>query len=245
MSSTTPCPEWRPDWSIYVVTDPDLCGPRGVTATVQAALDGGATAIQVRAKHLDGGPFLRQVLEVAQAAAGRATVIVNDRVDVFLAARHALQGSDAAVHGIHIGQSDLPVEQARALIGPDALLGLSAGTPEEVAHAEQIGHLPDTRIDVLGIGPLRTTPTKVDAGLGLGLNRVAALARATSIPAVTIGGVGAEDMADIRAAGLAGAAVVSCVMAANDPEAATRTLVRAWSEPSSHPSSHSSHGKAC
>lgn len=128
-----------PDLSVYLVTDEGQCRSRGrdVLATVEAAVDGGVTCVQLRAKGTDGGLFLTQVLEVAEVIGDQVPVIVNDRVDIFLAARD--QG--APVAGVHLGQSDLPARIARRLVGEEAYLGLSAATPDELRTAPRAGRL--------------------------------------------------------------------------------------------------------
>ena len=107
------------------------CRSRGrdVLATVEAAVDGGVTCVQLRAKGTDGGLFLTQVLEVAEVIGDQVPVIVNDRVDIFLAARD--QG--APVAGVHLGQSDLPARIARRLVGEEAYLGCRPRLPTNCA----------------------------------------------------------------------------------------------------------------
>lgn len=206
---------------LYFVTDEELCAQAGrsVLETVQAAVDGGATCVQLRAKNTEAGPFLKQVLDVCEAVGHRVPVIVNDRVDVFLAARER----GAFVSGVHVGQSDLPFEDVRALIGPDAILGLSAATAEEIAEAEASGV-----VNYVGTGVLRGTQTKLDAPAPLGVEGLAERAQATSLPMVAIGGIGLSDMADLGATELAGAAVVSAICCADDPKAVCEELVAAW-----------------
>ena len=150
-----------PNLSVYLVTDEGQCRLRGrsVLQTVEAAVDGGVTCVQLRAKDTDGGPFLAQVRAVAGAVGDRVPVIVNDRVDVFLAARDL----GAPVAGVHVGQSDLPAGVVRALIGDDACIGLSAATPDELRAARAEG-----ACDYVGIGVVHDTATKTDAPRGLG-----------------------------------------------------------------------------
>ena len=212
-----------PDLSLYLVTDEAQCAGAGrsVLETVVAAVDGGATCVQLRAKDADGGPFLRQVIEVCRAVGSRVPVLVNDRVDVFLAAREL----GARVAGVHVGQSDLPAPLVRALIGDGAFLGLSASTDAQVIAAQDEGSC-----DHLGIGTVRETATKTDAPGGLGVAGVARAASLVELPAVAIGGVKAPDMAPLAAAGLAGGAVVSAICCAPDPRRAAAELLAAWRE---------------
>lgn len=206
---------------LYFVTDEELCAQAGrsVVDTVVAAVDGGATCVQLRAKDASAGSFLEQVLTVCEVVGHRVPVIVNDRVDVYLAAREL----GAFVAGVHVGQSDLPVHVTRALIGPDAILGLSAATYEELAAAEASGV-----VNYVGTGVLRGTPTKLDAPEPLGVEGLRERAVATSLPMVAIGGIGMDDMAALGGAGLAGAAVVSAICCAADVKEATARLLGEW-----------------
>ncbi|MFC8231856.1 thiamine phosphate synthase [Streptomyces sp. NPDC057284] len=210
------------DLSVYLVTDTAQCAARGrsVAETVALAVAGGVTAVQIREKHVDGGEFLRTVLEVAAVLPERVALIVNDRVDVFLAARAA----GARVTGVHVGQSDLPPAAVRELIGEDAVLGLSAATPAELRAAAE----DPAGIHHVGIGALRATRTKADAPAALGRAGFARLARPSGLPAVAIGGITPDDLPHLREAGAVGAAVVSGICAAEDPRAAARAYARAW-----------------
>ncbi|MEU1621631.1 thiamine phosphate synthase [Streptomyces sp. NPDC005722] len=210
------------DLSVYLVTDAALCRARGrgVAETVARAVAGGVTAVQIREKHADGGDFLRTVTEVAAVLPRRVALIVNDRVDVFLAAR----ARGVHVTGVHVGQSDLPPADVRELIGPDAVLGLSAATPAELLAAAR----DPAGVHHVGIGALHATRTKADAPPSLGHDGFARLARLSALPAVAIGGVEPADLPRLREAGAAGAAVVSGICAADDPGAAAREYAAAW-----------------
>ncbi|MEU6343183.1 thiamine phosphate synthase [Streptomyces sp. NPDC046977] len=215
----TPAPV---DLSVYLVTDAAQCAARGrtVAETVAAAVAGGVTAVQIREKHADGGDFLRTVTEVAAVLPERVALIVNDRVDVFLAARLA----GVRVTGVHVGQSDLPPAAVRRLIGEHAVLGLSAATPGELRAAAQ----DPAGVDHVGIGALHATRTKADAPPSLGLDGFARLVGLSPLPAVAIGGVTPADLPGLRKAGAAGAAVVSGICAAEDPLASARAYALAW-----------------
>lgn len=206
---------------IYLVTDTALCGPRGVVDTVRAAVAGGVETIQVREKDAPAADFYALVLAVAEAAGDRATVLVDDRVDIYLAARAA----GARVHGVHVGQTDLPAELVRTLVGPDAVVGLTANTP---GHLEALAALPPGTVDYLGAGVIRPTRTKPDHPEPLGVAGFADFAARTPLPVVAIGGIVREDLGALRAAGATGAAVVSAICGAADPRQAAAELVRAW-----------------
>ena len=140
-------------------------------------------------------------------------LIVNDRVEVARAA-----GAD----GVHLGQDDLDAARARAILGPDRLIGVSAGTAAEAARVDKAS------ADYAGIGSVYATPTKPDAGAPIGIAGLGALAAALApLPAVAIGGIGAGNAAEVMASGVAdGIAVVSAICGAPDPEAAARALRR-------------------
>ncbi|MBO0982423.1 thiamine phosphate synthase [Rathayibacter sp. SD072] len=209
------------DLSLYLVTDTRQCGARGVPAVVSAAVLGGVRTVQIRDHDASAAELLALVLAVADVLDERTTLVVDDRVDVALAARLA----GARVHGVHLGQSDLPVLAARQLLGPDAVLGLTANTP---AHLEAVHALPAGTVDYLGVGVIRPTATKPDHPVPLGIDGFADLAAATPLPCVAIGGVGLHDAAALRAAGAAGLAVVSAICTAEDPAAAAAALRAEW-----------------
>ncbi len=210
------------DLSLYLVTDSALAAEAGhdLVAVVRAAVEGGVTAVQVREKSAPAAVFLDTVRRIAAIAPEHVAVIVNDRVDVFLAARAA----GARVAGVHVGQSDLPIEAVRSMIGAAAILGLSASTEEQLSVAASSVAM----VDYVGIGALHATATKPDAPSPLGHARFAQLVARSERPAVAIGGVTRSDLPALRAAGAAGAAVVSAICSAPDPEAAARGLREIW-----------------
>ena len=180
---------------------------------VRLAVRGGATAVQLR----DKGASTRDMIELGRALLALTRpagipLIVNDRADVALAI-------DA--DGVHVGQDDIPAPLARQIIGPERILGVSAGTVEEARQAEREG------ADYLGVGDVYGTPTKADAGVPIGLSGLAEIARAVSIPVVAIGGITLANAAATIATGASGVAVISAVIGAPDPEQAARQLLRA------------------
>lgn len=206
---------------IYLVTDTAQCGARGVTETVRAAVAGGIRTVQIREKHAPAADFYALVLAVADAVGDQALLLVDDRVDIYLAARAA----GAAVHGVHVGQSDLPAAAVRQLVGPDAVVGLTANT---AGHLAALRTLPADTVDYLGAGVIRPTNTKPDHPAPLGIGGFRAFTAASPLPCVAIGGIHAADVAPLRAAGASGVAVVSAVCAATDPHRAAGELVAAW-----------------
>jgi thiamine-phosphate diphosphorylase len=180
--------------------------------------------VQVRGKDLSAAGLLAAVEACASAIDGRAALIVNDRVDVYLAAR----AGGVCVDGVHVGQQDIPVDRVRALVGPDAVVGLSASLAEELA---ALRRLPERSADYLGVGAVRATPTKRDHPEPLGWDGLARfVSAADGLPCVAIGGVGVGDAEEARRAGAAGLAVVRAVCAAADPRAAAAALRLEWRE---------------
>ncbi|MGK9147626.1 thiamine phosphate synthase [Plantibacter flavus] len=209
----------------YLVTDAAASGDRGVLDVVRRAVDGGATAVQVREKHASARELFELTVRAADVVAGRALLLVDDRVDVFLAARSA----GAVVHGVHVGQSDLPVDAVRRIVGEAAVVGLTANT---AAHLDAVAALPAGTVDYLGVGVIRPTLTKPDHPAPLGIRGFAAIAGSTELPCVAIGGVALADTAALHAAGAAGLAVVSAICGAEDPAVAARAFGDAWAEAS-------------
>lgn len=194
----------------YLVTDTALCGQRGVVETVRLAVHGGVRVVQVREPGASARELCALTRAVLAAVAGTGvSVLVNDRADVALAV-----GAD----GVHVGQSDLRPEHARRLLGSGAVVGVSVST---VAEAEQVLALAPGSADYLGVGPVYATPTKPEAAAPLGLDRTRRIvATAGDLPCVAIGGIDLVNVAEVRATGVRGVAVVSAICAAGDPRAA-------------------------
>lgn len=205
------------DPRLYLVTDTLLCAPRSVPEVVAAAVSGGVTAVQVRDKtagRRDLMALTRAVQEVLRPTPD-VRLFVNDAVDVAL-----LTGVD----GVHVGQDDLPATDVRALLGTDALVGVSVGSAAEL---DAVLALPAGTADLVGLSPVWSTPTKPDAGAALeldGTRALAARARAGGLLSVAIGGISAATAAAVAGTGVDGICVVSDVCAAADPAAAARTL---------------------
>ena len=203
---------------IYVVTSGRFGRGRDHRWIARAAIDGGATAIQLRAPELDDEELLPIARDVA-ALCGDADVpfLVNDRVDVALRS-----GAD----GVHVGQ-DTDAARVRELIGADRILGVSAADAADALVAERAG------ADYLGV-TVWSTPTKPDA-VPRGLEGLQNVVLATSLPVVGIGGIFASNARLVLEAGAAGIAVVSAVAAAGDPVSATRELVEVVARFRAHP----------
>jgi thiamine-phosphate pyrophosphorylase len=198
------------DWSLYLVTDRPLSLGRPIEEIVQAAVEGGVTAVQLREKECSTNEFLALARKLKKLLAPRGVpLLINDRVDVALAS-----GAD----GVHIGQSDMAYRDARALLGADALIGLSVETPAQAAESE------DWDCDYLGAGPIFPTATKSDAAPAWGLERFAGLRRTSRHKLVAIGGINASNAGLLASAGADGIAVVSAICSAPDPHAAAANL---------------------
>lgn len=208
------------DLSVYLVTDSALARAAGhdPIRVVLDAVRGGVTCVQVRDKTASDAAVLALLADLADVLPPTVTLLVNDRVEVFLAARAA----GIRVDGVHVGQQDERVTRVRARIGEDAVLGLSAATATELAEAERAG------VDYVGIGTIHDTATKADAPPALGVAGFAHLVANIGIPAVAIGGIGLADVAPLRAAGAAGVAVVSLIVSAPSPEIAARRIAQRW-----------------
>ncbi|MFC4246387.1 thiamine phosphate synthase [Natribaculum luteum] len=200
------------NWRTYLVTQESLSAGRSTVDVVRGAIDGGIDVVQLREKGTDARSRYELGLELRElTAAADVDFVVNDRVDV-------AQAVDA--DGVHLGQSDVPLEVARNLLGPDAVIGCSTSTVAEAERAETAG------ADYLGVGAVYGTSSKdvADEKNGIGLERVAAIADSVSIPVIGIGGVTAENAAPVVEAGATGVAVVSEITAADDPRTATEAL---------------------
>lgn len=197
------------DYTLYLVTDRILAGARDFDDLVGRAVRGGCTLVQLREKDASSGELYERALRLKRVTDYfHVPLMIDDRVDIMLAV-------DAA--GVHLGQSDLPAEAARRLIGPDKILGVSARTVEEAEAAESAG------ADYLGVGAVFPTATKTDAE-PVARETLAAICAAVRIPVVAIGGLNAKNIPLLEGSGISGAAVVSAVMGAEDPEEAAGKL---------------------
>ena len=198
-----------PSYDLCVVTDRAMARGLAHAAIAEQALRGGARMIQLRDKTL-GGRELLTAARAIQALCGSfgATCIVNDRVDVALAA-----GAD----GAHVGQTDLPPPEARALLR-GRILGVSAHTVEEAVAAEAAG------ADYIGVGAIYATTSKANARAPLGPEALARFRAAVRIPIVAIGGITAENVGPVIRAGADGVAVIAAVVGAPDIAEAARRL---------------------
>jgi thiamine-phosphate pyrophosphorylase len=207
-----PVDELRDRLAVYLVADPEGTS-RPLLDDVQAALSGGATCVQLRAKRLEGYDFWRVATTLrALCAESDALFIVNDRLDVALAVE---------ADGVHLGVSDLPVDVARAMTPPGFVIGFSPQTMDDVRATAQLG------ADYAGLGPVYATGSKDDAGEPIGLAGLRTQVAACQTPTVAIGGITLGNAEATVAAGVDGLAVISAILRAEDPERATRELADA------------------
>lgn len=196
---------------LYAVTDRAwLQEGQTLLSVCREVLANGATFLQIREKDLDAASFEAQAAGLkALCEQYHVPYVVNDSVEIALAI-------DA--DGVHVGQSDIRGRDIRSMIGPDKLLGISAGTVEEAVAAEAAG------ADYIGVGAVFGTSTKRDART-LTTEMLRRISSAVSIPVVAIGGINARNLMELRGSGVDGVAVVSAIFAAEDPGAATRELL--------------------
>jgi thiamine-phosphate pyrophosphorylase len=196
---------------LYAVTDRAWTdGTDGLLRQVADAIDGGATMVQLREKHLDDAAFLEEAKAfVALCREKGAVSIINDRADIAL---------ESGADGVHVGQEDLAAAQARQLLGPDKIVGVSAHNVEEALAAQAAG------ADYLGVGAAFVTGTKADAK-PISRDTIRAVTAAVEIPAVAIGGITRENVTELTGCGLAGVAVVSALFAQADVKAAAQELL--------------------
>ena len=203
--------EIREAMLLYAVTDQSwLREGQTLLSVCEEVLENGATFLQIREKDLDEHSFEAEAAKLkALCARYRVPYVVNDSVEIALAI-------DA--DGVHVGQSDIKGRDIRGMIGPDKILGISAGTVEEARAAEKAG------ADYIGVGAVFQTGTKKNAR-NLSVEKLKEIRSAVSIPVVAIGGINAARLMELSGSGVDGVAVVSAIFAAEDPGKATAQLL--------------------
>jgi thiamine-phosphate pyrophosphorylase len=195
---------------LHVLTDREWSRGREMLSVAAAALDGGATVIQLRDKTASTRVLIEEGLALRALTRERgALLIVNDRVDVTLAVE---------ADGAHVGQDDMPAGFARRQLGPNRILGVSAATMEEAEEAVAGG------ASYLGVGPIFASLGKADAGPSTGVDLLTKLAERYALPLVAIGGISTENATEVVRAGACGVAVITAVVSAEDITAASRQL---------------------
>ena len=205
---------------LYAVTDRAwLKEGQTLLSVCEDVLANGATFLQIREKDLDPKAFEAEAAKLkALCNEYHVPYVVNDSMEIALAI-----GAD----GVHVGQSDIRGRDIRAIIGPDKILGISAGTVAEAVAAEQAG------ADYIGVGAVFGTSTKRNAR-NLTVEQLRQISNAVSIPVVAIGGINASNLMELAGSGVDGVAVVSAIFAAPDPGAATRTMLTLAQEMMAH-----------
>jgi thiamine-phosphate pyrophosphorylase len=191
------------NWNLYVITDERLGCGRTHLQIAQDAIAGGAEVIQLRDKNASGKKLYETGLELRDLTRERnITFIVNDRIDLAV---------DLDAEGVHLGQSDIPADAARRLLGPHKILGVSAASLMEAVRAEANG------ADYLGVGPIfEARNTKADAGNPRGLDLLRQIREKCHLPLIAIGGIKRQNVARVIQAGADGAAVISAIVSADD-----------------------------
>ena len=197
------------DLLLYAITDRNWLNGKTLLSQAELALQGGATILQLREKHLDDETFLQEAKEIQELCRKYGVpFIVNDNVEVALKV-----GAD----GIHVGQKDMEAGDVRRLLGPDKILGVSAQTVEQAILAEKNG------ADYLGVGAVFPTGSKDDAD-DVSHETLAAICKAVKIPVVAIGGISKHNLLELKGTGICGISVISAIFAQPDICAATREL---------------------
>ena len=194
---------------LYAVTDRSWIGLQTLLEQIESSLLGGTTLVQLREKDLSDCEFIQEAISVKRLCERFGVpLLINDNVNVALRS-----GAD----GVHLGQDDLPLQEARKMLGPNKIIGISTHTVEEAMEAEQGG------ADYVGVGSVFATQTKLDANV-LSIDYIREICQAVTIPVVAIGGIKEENMDVLRNTGVAGIAVVSAIFGQPDIEMATLRL---------------------
>ena len=194
---------------LCLVTDRSACPPGELVDRVVAAAAGGVDMVQVRDKEMPGGVLMRQVLDLQAVVGGRAMLLVNERADVAIA---------ASADGVQLGEAALPTANVRSIMGADAIIGRSVHSVEGATTAVGSG------VDFLLVGTMfatRSHPGEEPSGPGL-LQRIRSAG--VTLPLIAIGGITPENVGQVIGAGAHGAAVITNILASDDPEAAARKL---------------------
>ena len=198
------------DYSLYVCTDRDIMTTDTLEEAVELAIKGGATIIQLREKDCTSREFYELALSIKDITdAYEVPLIINDRLDIALAV-HA--------DGVHLGQSDIPVQVARNVMGPNCIVGATANTLEKAKEAWQ------SRADYLGVGDVFGSATKNDTK-PVELKELKKICDTVKIPVVAIGGISKKNIHLLKDTGVAGVAVISAVLGQTDITAAAEELI--------------------
>jgi thiamine-phosphate pyrophosphorylase len=199
------------DYRLYLVTDRNVLGNRDLIQSVEEAIQGGATVVQLREKNCSSLDFYHLALQLKEVTSKYGVpLIINDRLDIALAVK---------ADGLHIGQEDLPLTVVKTIVGDDMIIGVSANTLEEALLAEKKG------ADYVGIGAVYPTDTKLDADY-VTLDDLRSIRKAISIPIVGIGGINEENVVEVMGTNIEGVAIVSAILGKQDIKHATEELLK-------------------
>ena len=197
------------NYTLYLVTDRDLMSTETLEQAVEDACKGGVTLVQLREKHASRLEFVDLAYRVKRICDKYGVpLIINDEPEIAV---------EIGAAGVHVGQEDLEASRVREIVGPDAIVGVSAATVAEAQAAQRAG------ADYLGVGGIASTATKPEAGV-LTIEELREIVESVDIPVVAIGGVNARTIPGLLGMGLAGYSIVSAIIAADDIEAASREL---------------------
>lgn len=206
----------RHTFSLYAVTDRMWTGRQSLYEQVESALKGGVTCVQLREKTLNDGEFLQEALQIADLCKNYdVPFLINDNIEIAVKCN---------ADGVHIGQEDMTLKEARTLLGENKIIGVSVHNVSEALAAVKDG------ADYLGVGAMFSTSTKTDTGV-LSLQTLKDICKAVNIPVVAIGGINKKNITQLKDSGIDGVALVSAVFGAEDIEKECRFLsdiVQEW-----------------
>lgn len=198
------------NYKLYLITDRSFLNGRSLAECVEDAIKGGATLVQVREKNISTRDFYNIAREVQEVTTKyNVPLLINDRIDIALAIN---------ADGVHLGQSDMPIELARKILGDDKIIGISAGNVKEAIEAEKAG------ADYVGLGAVFFTGTKKDIDEPIGLAGLREITEKITIPSVAIGGINKENAKSVLATGVNGISVISAILKNDDIQGASKTL---------------------
>lgn len=204
------------DYSLYLCTERSYLSDTTLEQAVEDAIEGGCTVVQLREKDCDSKEYYELAKSLKKITDSHGVpLIIDDRVDIALAV-------DAA--GVHVGQSDLPADVVRRILGPGKIIGVTAKTLEQAKKAKADG------ADYLGVGAMYPSTTKTDA-IGIGKETLQQICQEVDLPVVAIGGITADKVPELKKCGIAGVAVISAILGAKDRKASAIEFRKVWEEP--------------
>lgn len=200
-------------YPLYLVTDEKACKGKDFYESVEASIRGGAKIVQLREKNMDTRDFFKRALKLKEICHKHGVdFVINDRLDIAIAV-------DA--DGVHLGQSDMPIQKAKEILGHKKIIGISAKNMEEALEAQKYG------ADYIGVGAIFATDTKKDSGL-IDLETLKDMTDQINIPVLAIGGIGLGKLGYLKDTGIDGICVISDILGSDDPEKRTRKLLEEY-----------------